>query len=113
MHELPVTQSLLEIAIRHAEEAGASKILNLNITIGSLASIVDNSIQFYWDIISKDTIAESARLNFNRIPTTLYCLDCEHSYEPAEGISTCPKCKGSHVKITTGQEFFLDSIDIE
>jgi hydrogenase nickel incorporation protein HypA/HybF len=113
MHELPVTQNILEIALRHAEEAGAKKILCLNITIGALASIVDDSVQFYWDIISKDTIAEGAQLAFTRIPTSFHCRDCDFDYKPADGISMCPKCGGNHVKITTGQEFYLDSIDVE
>ncbi len=57
MHEMSVTQSLLEIALRHAEQADAQRITRLNLIIGELASVVDNSVQFYWDIISKETIA--------------------------------------------------------
>jgi hydrogenase nickel incorporation protein HypA/HybF len=60
MHELPVTESLLEIALRHARKAGAERITRLNIVIGELSSIVDESIRFYWDIVSKDTMAEGS-----------------------------------------------------
>jgi hydrogenase nickel incorporation protein HypA/HybF len=113
MHELPVTQSLLELALEHAEKAGAVRILRLNITIGNLASIVDDSVQFYWDIISKETIAEGAELVFQRIATEIKCLDCNRSYLPVDGISACPKCSGYHVKVIAGQEFYLDSIEVE
>ena len=40
MHELPVTQSILEISLRHARQAGAQKICDLYLVIGQLASIV-------------------------------------------------------------------------
>lgn len=113
MHELPVTENLLDIAIQHAGKAGATRILSLNITIGALASIIDDSVQFYWDIISKDTIAEGAKLQFTRIPVEILCLDCNKNYTPQDGISSCPLCDGIHVKIISGQEFFLDSIDVE
>ena len=113
MHELPVTQNILDIALRYAEKSGATKIINLNITIGGLASIVDDSVEFYWDIISKGTIAEGANLNFTRVPTELHCLTCDTNYQPKEGISTCPRCQGHHVNVITGKEFFLDSIDVE
>ena len=113
MHELPVTQNLLELALQHAEKAEASQILRLNITIGNLASIIDDSVQFYWDIISKDTLAEGAQLNFNRIPIEMKCLDCSTSYQPEDGISVCPECDSNRVNVVRGQEFFLDSIDIE
>ncbi|HAX69543.1 MAG TPA: hydrogenase maturation nickel metallochaperone HypA, partial [Anaerolineae bacterium] len=48
MHELPVTQSLLKIALDHAEKANAKQITALNIVMGELSSMVDDSIQFYW-----------------------------------------------------------------
>ena len=67
MHELSVTESLLKIALEHAANANAKRITDLHIVIGELASMVDDSIQFYWDIIAKDTIAEKAKLHFHRV----------------------------------------------
>ena len=46
MHELAVTQSILEIALRHAERASARRILSINLVIGELTGFVDDSIQF-------------------------------------------------------------------
>jgi hydrogenase nickel incorporation protein HypA/HybF len=52
MHELAVTESILEIALRHAQEHNARHITGLYLVLGQWASIVDDSVQFYWDIIS-------------------------------------------------------------
>jgi hydrogenase nickel incorporation protein HypA/HybF len=113
MHELSVTQSILEIALRHAEKAGAKKILQLNLTIGQLSSIVDDSVQFYWDIVSEDTIAKGAKLNFKRIPAVLQCLECNHRYAPTDEELACPTCNSTQIKVVSGQEFLLESIDVE
>lgn len=113
MHELPVTENLLEIALRHAEQAGAKRVISLNIVIGRLASIVDDSVQFYWDIVSEDTIAAGAQLNFARLEIELECQSCYHHYQPAPDELACPICKSSNIKIVSGQEFYLESIDIE
>lgn len=113
MHELPVTESILEISLRHASQAGARRITDLFLVIGQLASIVDDSVQFYWDIVSKDTPAEGAKLHFRRIETELRCLDCRCCYKPAALDMACPSCRGLNVKIVAGEEFFLESIDVE
>ena len=113
MHELSVTESLLKIALKHAEKANAKRVTDLNIVIGDLASMVDDSIQFYWEIIAKGTIAEQAKLNFRRVPAQLQCMTCSEMYHPTDRELACPKCNGINVKIITGEEFALESIDVE
>ena len=113
MHELSVTQSILDIALNHAKDAAASRIISLNITIGEFTSIVDDSVQFYWDILTKETIAENSELIFNRVKSEILCKDCHHKYSPNPGELACPKCGSINVEILAGKEFFLDSIDIE
>jgi hydrogenase nickel incorporation protein HypA/HybF len=113
MHELSVTESLLKIAVEHAEKADAERVTDLNIVIGDLASMVDDSIQFYWDIIAKDTIAEGATLHFRRVPAELQCNTCGEKYKPTDKELVCPKCGGVGAKIITGEEFFLESINVE
>ena len=112
MHELAVTENLLEIALRHANKAGAEQIKELHIVIGDLTSFIDDSILFYWDIIAKDTIAESAVLNFKRIPTKFHCQDCNQSYSPDDTDLACKFCGSTRITIQAGKEFYLESIEI-
>lgn len=113
MHELSITESLLKIALQHAERVHAKRVTDLHIVIGDLASMVDDSIQFYWEIIAKGTIAEQATLHFRRIPVELQCLACSQKYHPTDGELGCPNCHGIRVKIIAGEEFRLESIDVE
>jgi len=113
MHELPITESLLKISLEHAEKANAAKVTDLYIVIGELASMVDDSIQFYWEVIAKDTIAEQAKLHFHRIAAQLQCNACSETYSPAQDELICPRCHGAGAKIIKGEEFFLESIDVE
>jgi hydrogenase nickel incorporation protein HypA/HybF len=103
----------LEISLRHANKANATQITNLYLVIGQLASIVDDSVQFYWDIISKGTIAEGAVLHFRRLPAILACLECNHQYTPGKDGFSCPNCDSDRVKVLSGEEFYMEAIDVE
>jgi hydrogenase nickel incorporation protein HypA/HybF len=113
MHELSITESLLEITLRHAASAGANRVTDLYLVIGELSSIVDDSVQFYWDIISEKTIAAGAMLHFERVPIELTCLNCGNQYIPGERDFACPNCRSEQVKVVAGEEFYVDSIAVE
>jgi hydrogenase nickel incorporation protein HypA/HybF len=113
MHELAVTESILEITLRHANKAQARRVTNLYLVVGQLSSIVDDSVQFYWDIISKDTTAEGATLHFRRVSVELLCLKCGNRYTPGGDDFACPTCGSEQIRVVAGEEFYLDSIEVE
>jgi hydrogenase nickel incorporation protein HypA/HybF len=113
MHELAITQSVLNIAVEYATRANATRVTDLYLVIGQLSSVMDDSVQFYWDIISRDTLCEGARLHFERVPATMLCLDCGHTYTLPGELVACPQCGSTAVKVIAGEEFRLDSIGVE
>lgn len=108
MHELSVTESILEIALRHG---GEQRITDLYLVIGELSTLIDESVQFYWDIISEGTPAAGATLHFRRVPAQLTCQTCGHSYSPREALP-CPACGSEDIRVVAGEEFYLEAIDV-
>jgi len=112
MHELAVTESILSIANQAAEENQAAKVTDIYLVIGQLSSIVDDSVQFYWDHISQGTISEGAKLHFDRRPAALHCKSCDTQYPLGEILQPCPQCQSADVFIESGEELLVDHIDI-
>jgi hydrogenase nickel incorporation protein HypA/HybF len=111
MHELSVTQSILQIALRQAGEG--HRITDLYLVIGQLSTMIDESVQFYWDIISEGTAAQGAKLHFERILAEMQCRDCGQHYKLVRDDLACPTCGSSTVRLVSGDEFYLDAIEIE
>ncbi|HEX2999685.1 MAG TPA: hydrogenase maturation nickel metallochaperone HypA [Armatimonadota bacterium] len=113
MHEMAITDNILHIALAEAEKAGAHRITGITLVIGELSSVVDDSVQFYFDFLSKDTIAEGAKLTFKRIPATLRCRACGKTYPKQESDFTCPSCGGDGMLTGDAREFYIESIEVE
>lgn len=113
MHELSITQEMVKIVVEQAEKSNISKITKINLVVGELTGYAGESIQFYFDFISKETLAEGAELVFRKIKGTLKCLNCEESFELPEFNYICPYCHSDRVNLSGGNELFVESIEGE
>lgn len=113
MHELAVTESILEIATRNAEQVNAVRVTEVHLVIGQLSTIVDDSVQFYWEILTQNTICQQARLLFERIPARFECQDCGGIFQLNQMLTPCPNCGSIRLKVLSGDEFRVDSIEVE
>lgn len=113
MHELPATRGMLDVALDAAREAGATRIREIHLVVGELTSMVDDSVQFYFDIIARGTMAEGARLVFRREAALLACDACGHEEEVVPPLRpACPRCESLRLRVTGGQAFRVESLDV-
>ncbi|MEW6568390.1 MAG: hydrogenase maturation nickel metallochaperone HypA [Chloroflexota bacterium] len=113
MHELAITEDLLSLAIRHGLAAGATRVTDLYLVIGELSTVVGESVQFYWDVVSRGTICEGACLHFERVPAELTCSECGERYRIPQEVVPCPRCGSAQVRVSAGDDFRLESLGIE
>lgn len=113
MHEYAVTKSLINIAVEEAQKANAGKITEIKLVIGDLSTIMDESVQMYFDIISEGTIAQGAKLIFRRVAAEFCCKSCGAKYnKPSSGFD-CPFCGQMGVPTGVGKEFYIESLEVE
>jgi hydrogenase nickel incorporation protein HypA/HybF len=113
MHELAITQSMLNLVLEQAEKAGAKEVGKINLVIGEMTGVVGDCVQFYFDFISRGTIAEGAALAIKTVPTQARCRGCNKNFELKEFDWTCPYCQGNNMEIVAGKELFVESIEVE
>lgn len=114
MHELAVTQGILSVALDAASRAGAARIAAIDLVIGDLTSIVDDSVQFYFDFLARGSAAEGAALRFRRVPAEGRCLACGAQFTVgAQVVATCPACGSDQLLVTGGREFYVESIEVD
>lgn len=112
MHELSITEEIMRIVSEHAGRADATSVTDIDIVIGELASFIDDSIQFYFNVLSPGTVAEGAELHFRRIKTRFRCRQCGQEFEPVDRNWICPSCSALGGDVIAGKEFYIESITI-
>jgi hydrogenase nickel incorporation protein HypA/HybF len=113
MHEMGITQSILEASFEAAEKAGAERITEIRISIGEMTEIQEFALQFAFEALTPDTMAEGATLIVNHVPAVSRCRDCNEEYRHDRFQMICPKCESFNVEPVTGRELRIDSIEAD
>ena len=113
MHEYPITLSIVQISNEEAFKHGANKITEIRLKIGELSGLVPESLQVYFDMISQGTLSEGAKLVVEKIPIKFRCNDCGNESGVVGGIYKCPQCDSKDIKIINGNEYMIDSMEVE
>ncbi len=110
MHELSIASAVLNTALNHS---GDRPVTVVSMRVGTLRQVVPDSLEFYFEIVARDTPAENARLELTEIETRLRCEDCEHEWEPTIPAFRCPRCVSGTVTVIAGEELEVEYIEVK
>lgn len=113
MHELSVMSYMLDTVEEQAHRSGARKVLSINLVVGERASFVDDSLLFYFDMLTPGRLCAGAKLNIRRTPMRFYCAACDCDYAPPIGSFRCPTCDAVGQVTSDGCELLIESMEIE
>lgn len=113
MHELAITEGILRIVQKETDKYNVKKVINIKLKVGELSGIMPQLIQEYFNIASKDTIAFGAELIIERIPIVVKCIDCGKESKIDRMLFKCPVCNNINIKVITGREFYVSSMEVE
>jgi len=111
MHELTIITDILETAKQAARENNLKKINKIYLKIGKLQQVVPEMLEFSFQVVSRDTIAQGAALKIETIPIKVNCKACLKETIVKENIYICPACDRTHLEILTGKELMITSIE--
>ncbi len=111
---MAVTQSIFSTVLDYAEKNDASRVLKVNLKIGKITGVVGDCVKFYFEVMSKGTLAEGARLEIEEVVTKARCYSCGQEFEIKDNFDlVCPNCSNFGAEILSGKELFIESIEIE
>jgi hydrogenase nickel incorporation protein HypA/HybF len=114
MHEMSLTQSILDIIEEHSSRHGFTKVNSVRLSFGKISSIEPQALEFAFEVLSEGTLAQGARMVFDILPVSIYCMHCEQTSELTSYAAQCPRCGGAEVVLQGGtEELKLIEMDVD
>lgn len=114
MHELAVTKSILKLALDHAAQHGAQRVLAIHLLIGEMRNLEEDWIQRYFDYISNGTAAEHAVIKVKKVPVVFRCKSCQQTFTPnlkEDKPMLCTHCGSFEYDLVSGRELVVEQLE--
>jgi hydrogenase nickel incorporation protein HypA/HybF len=108
MHELSITQSVVDAA---CERAAGRPVRSIRVQIGALTAVVPDAVRFCFDLVTAGTVAQGARLDIEQRPGGAHCRSCDEDFTLTDAVLLCP-CGSADVHVTAGRELCILSMEV-
>lgn len=113
MHELALTENIVEIVAEEARSRGFARVRVVRLEIGAMSHVEPAALRFCFDAVARGTIAEGAALDIIRRRGEGWCPDCERTVALDERFGPCPACGGRRVQMTSGDELRVHELEVD
>ncbi|HSE07089.1 MAG TPA: hydrogenase maturation nickel metallochaperone HypA [Nocardioidaceae bacterium] len=108
MHELAITQSVVETVLRHT---GTQRVTLVRLQVGRLTGVVPEAMEFCFELATEGTPLHGATLEIERPVGHARCRTCQDDFDLPDLIALCP-CGSADVEIVNGRELQVLSVDV-
>jgi len=114
VHELSVVHSIVTAAEEALAGHPVQRVIEVRLRVGELSGVVEEALQFSFEIATQGTILSGARLVVDLLPVVIHCHNCHKDVELA-GVQSfrCPHCGELSADLRQGRELAIESLEIE
>ncbi len=113
MHEMSLATEALHLIEDAARTQGFQHVRAIWLEIGQLAAVEKEALRFCFDAVTRDSIAEGARIEMIDIPGQGWCAQCADTVPVIALFDLCPRCGGHQIEITGGNEMRVKELEVE
>ncbi|HEY1461360.1 MAG TPA: hydrogenase maturation nickel metallochaperone HypA [Casimicrobiaceae bacterium] len=113
MHEMALATSVLQIVESTARQHGSGRVSAVCLEIGRLSHVEPEALRFSFDVVTRDSIADGARLEILTTDGTAWCMRCSDSVGLQRLGDPCPCCGSYQLQVTGGDEMRVKDIEIQ
>ena len=75
MHELSIVTSVVETVTESLGAYPGARVVEVRLRVGALSAVIEDNLQFCFEIASEGTPLQGARLVVTMLPVVMHCED--------------------------------------
>ena len=113
MHELSLAEGVLQIVEDAARREGLQRVRAVWLEIGRLSSVEPEAMRFCFDVVTRQSVADGARLEIVETPGAAWCMKCSEPTTIAAFGDACPRCGSYQLQVTDGTGMRVKELEVE
>jgi len=110
---MALANSVLQIVEDTARRHGAHRVSAVRLEIGRLSHVESEALRFSFDVVTRDSLAEGARLEIMATAGMAWCMRCSDSIALDRLGDPCPRCGSYQLQVTGGDDMRVRDIEIQ
>ncbi len=113
MHEMSLCEGILQVLEENAESQEFKKVKTVWLEIGALSGVEIEAMKFCFDVVTRGTLAEQAKLKIIDKSGLAWCLKCSKNVEVSQRFDECPDCGSYQLQVVGGDEMKIKELEVE
>ena len=110
---MSLSEGMLELIQDAARRDGFAHVRTVWLEIGKLATVEPEALRFCFDVVTRGSCAEGARLEIIATPGRAWCMRCSESVAVDDPLGGCPQCGSHQIQVTGGSDMRVKELEVE
>lgn len=112
MHEMSICEGIVQLIEDQAVTQKFTSVETVWLEIGPLAGVELEALRFGFDVVTKGTVAQDAKLEIIQTQGKAWCMPCEKNVAVSEKFDACPDCGSYQLQVTGGDELRIKELEV-
>ena len=113
MHDMSLCEGILQVLEEQATVQQYHRVKTVWLEVGALSTIDIPAMEFSFDVVCRNTLADGCQLTIVPIPGNAWCMQCASHVEIQQRYDACPQCGSYQLQITQGEEMRIKELEVE
>lgn len=113
MHEMSLCEGVLNILEEQSQAQNFQRVKTVWMEIGELSCVEISALNFGFEVVTKGTLADGAKLEIIQVPGQAWCMQCMKTVSIHQRYDACNECGSYQLQVTGGEELNIKELEVE